>query len=49
MANHVIRNGRIVRHRAPLSDRASYWLLIAGMFAVTFAALAIRSMWDLPS
>lgn len=49
MANHTLRNGRIVRPRAPLSDRAAYWLLMAGLFAVAFAALAIRSLWELPS
>jgi 2-hydroxychromene-2-carboxylate isomerase len=48
VANHVLRNGRIVRPRAPVSDRAAYWLLMAGLFAVTFAALAIRSLWEMP-
>lgn len=48
MANHVIRNGRIVRPRAPLSDRAAWWLFNIGLAVATFAALAVRSLWELP-
>lgn len=32
-----------------LSDRALWWLFNVAAFALTFAAVAIRSLWEMPT